>query len=71
MLVHDKEAKQMYCPFKFSRTGWAETGKINQLWTCEGLTCMGWQKATAPVKTFGEELGYCGLAGKPSAIERE
>jgi hypothetical protein len=68
MLVHDKEAKQMYCPFKFSRTGWAETGKINQEWTCEGLRCMAWQKVEMRVSREG---GYCGLAGKPSNIEKE
>ena len=69
MLVHDKEAKQMYYPFKFSRTAaWAEAGKINREWTCEGLKCMAWQKVEMRV---GGEGGYCGLAGKPSDKERE
>ena len=62
MLVHDKDTKQMYCPFKFSRTALAEAGKINRELTCEGLKCMAWQKLVDPL---GGENGYCGLAAKP------
>lgn len=60
MLVHDEETKQMYCPFKFLRTAWAEVGKINQEWICEGLKCMAWHKIALRV---GGEGGYCGFAG--------
>lgn len=67
MLVHDKEAKQMYCPFKFLRAGWAESGKTNQEWTCEGLKCMAWQKIEMRV---GGKGGFCGLARNPSEIGR-
>jgi hypothetical protein len=60
MLVHDEETKQMYCPFKFSRTASAKVGEINQEWICEGLKCMAWQKI---ILGAGGEGGYCGFAG--------
>lgn len=62
MLVTNDEARQMYCPFKFSQSGNREAGRINPERACEGLKCMAWQRSQNPVRGDG---GYCGLAGKP------
>ena len=62
MLVSKTESASKYCPFKFA------SDMASKL--CENANCMAWQKLESPIKTFGEEIGYCGLAGKPSDIER-
>jgi len=58
MLITNDEAKQMYCPFKFSHPGNREAK------TCEGSKCMAWQGRVIPVRGEG---GYCKLAGKPES----
>jgi len=62
MLVSNDEARQMYCPFKFSHLESREAEEANPKWLCEGLKCMAWQERVIPVR---EQAGYCRLAGKP------
>jgi len=59
MLVTRTEAATKHCPFKFV---------LNDLnnEACQTKGCMAWKKAPA-VPTTHEEMGYCGLAGEPSA----
>jgi hypothetical protein len=61
MLVTRTEAVTKFCPFKFASD--------SQVKLCENLNCMGWKKAPAVITTR-EEMGYCGLAGEPSAWDR-
>lgn len=59
MLVTRTEAGTKNCPFKF-----ALDDLTNK--ECENINCMAWKKAPA-LPTTREEMGYCGLAGDPSA----
>ena len=61
MLVTTREAAMKYCPLKFALT---DPEKL-----CWNVNCMAWKKAPA-VPTTREEMGYCGLAGEPSAEDR-
>ena len=67
MLVTNAEARNMYCPFKFSHAEFlhsadAQAGRKNPVWKCEGPKCMAWQKKTIPAAGEG---GYCGLTQNP------
>lgn len=47
MLVTNAEARNMYCPFKFSHAEFlhsadAQAGRKNPVWKCEGPKCMAW-----------------------------
>ena len=66
MLVHDEEANQIYCSFKFSQCASAEVGRKEPKWTCEGLKWLAWKKIG---KRVGGEGVYCGLAEKSSGID--
>jgi hypothetical protein len=62
MLVTNAEARNKYCPFKFSHPADAKAGRTNSAWICEGPKCMAWQKKTIPA---ADEGGYCGLTENP------
>lgn len=61
MLVTRTQAAVKYCPLKFA------SGMEPKV--CESINCMAWKK-DQPVPTTREEMGYCGLAGEPSRVDR-
>jgi len=61
VLVTNDEARNKYCPFKFSHPADAEAGRTNPAWICEGPKCMAWQEKINPVVGEG---GCCGLTEK-------
>lgn len=56
MVVPQDEAKMKYCPFL--------TTKDDKFRFCQGSQCMMWRFKYSD-KRGDEDLGYCGVAGKP------
>ena len=57
-MVTEKEAQAMRCPLA-GIAGGETQGR------CLGSRCMAWRWAGAYDQKTGEEVGYCGLAGRP------
>lgn len=58
MFVRASEAKEMYCPMGFANPEgpWIK---------CGAEDCMAWRVFTVSEKSDDEDIGYCGLVGKP------
>lgn len=75
MLLTEKEAGERWCPFaRYVEKGWGAYNRIegddrdsDGASPCIGSNCMAWRWGKRRVKQDHtlEEVGFCGMAGKP------
>jgi len=58
MLVTARQAKHLFCPFQYCDPRDEEIH-------CEAYRCMAWRVERPDPKDCDEDIGYCGLAGRP------